>query len=417
MKIKMLIDAIEELVTPKGSAPLSGKRQKEIEKIHNAAILIDENGTIVDAGEREKVLRKYRITPSTYLISAKGKTAIPGLVDPHTHLVYKGCRHWELEERLRGREYIEILKMGGGILNTVEKTKEADEEELYDLASKRLDIMLSYGTTSLEIKSGYGLSKEAERKILRVINRLKKERGQVISSTFLGAHAVPMEYRDKPHKYVDLIVNEMLLEFKDLAEFVDVFLEEGAFGYEDAEKILRRAKELGYGIKIHADEITDSKGACLAAELKAQSADHLLHASDRCLARMKEAGTIAVLLPSTAYFLKKPFANARKMIEMGIPVAIATDHNPGTSPLYSQMLNMSFAVFLMDMLPEEALVAATLNAACAIGRGDIIGTIEKGKRADIVLLDAHSFMHIFYETGHNITDTVILNGKVIRKDG
>ncbi len=415
MEIKVLIDEIEELVTPEGKGPLSKEDQGRVKIINNAAILIDENGTIVDFGKRERILSNYRITPSTYVLSAKGKTAIPGLVDPHTHLVYTGCRHWELKERLQGKGYIEILKRGGGILSTVEETRKSDEDELFALASKRLDIMLSYGTTSVEIKSGYGLSLKHERKILNVINRLKKERGQIISSTFLGAHAVPPEYRESPADYVDLIINSMLPEFKGLADFADVFLEEGAFSYSEAERILKRARELGYGIKIHADEITDSKGACLAASLSAQSADHLLYASDDCLKKMKQAGTIAVLLPSTAYFLKKPFANARKMIDMGLPVAIATDHNPGTSPLYSQLLNMSFAVFFMNMQPEEALIAATLNAACAMGKGEITGSIEKGKRADIVLLNAHSYMHIFYETGHNIVDTVILGGKVVLK--
>ncbi len=415
MEIKLLIDEIEELVTPKGEAPLGGEDQGKVEIISNAAILIDENGKIVDSGKRDKILSDYRITPSTYVLSARGKTAIPGLVDPHTHLVYKGCRHWELKERLSGKGYIEILKKGGGILSTVKETRKSSEDELYMLASKRLDIMLSYGTTAVEIKSGYGLSTEHEEKILKVINRLKRERNQEIASTFLGAHAVPLEYRENPSDYVKLIIEEMLPRFTELADFADVFLEEGAFNYSDTKQILSRAKELGYGIKIHADEITDSKGACLAAELGARSADHLLYASDECLEKMKNAGTIAVLLPSTAYFLKKPFASARKMIDMGLPVAIATDHNPGTSPLYSQLLNMSFAVFFMNMQPEEALVAATQNAACAMGKGKIIGSIEKGKRADIVLLDAHSFMHIFYETGHNIVDTVILGGKVVLK--
>lgn len=417
MEIKVLIDEIEELVTPKGKYPLKGSDQGRVEVIKNGAILIDENGKIVDYGSRESILSNYRISPSTYVLSAKGKTVIPGLIDPHTHLVYKGCRHWELKERLMGKGYIEILKKGGGILSTVRETRNSEEEELYQLALKRLNKMLSYGTTAVEIKSGYGLSLEQEEKILRVIDRLKKESQLNIVSTFLGAHAVPSEYLDEPDTYVDLIIKEMLPKFTPLADFVDVFLEEGAFGYDSAKRILKRAKEIGYGIKIHADEITDSKGACLAAELSAQSADHLLFASNECLKKMKDSRTIAVLLPSTAYFLKKPFAKARKMIEMGIPVAIATDHNPGTSPIYSQLFNMSLSVFFMEMQPEEALVAATLNAACAIDKGEIIGSIERGKRADIVLLNAHSFMHIFYETGHNIVDTVILGGKVVLNKG
>ncbi len=416
MDIKLVIDEIEELVTPRDNGiPLSGKEQGSVEVINNATILVDGNGNIIDYGKREEVLKQYTITPSTYVLSGKGKTVIPGLIDPHTHLIYKGCRHWELERRLKGESYIEILKKGGGILSTVKNTRDATEDELFELARERISIMLSYGTTSMEIKSGYGLSVDSEKKILNVIKRLKEEKEQIIASTFLGAHAVPEEFKENPDAYVNLIVNEMLPEFKGLADFADVFLEEGAFNYSQSERILKRAAELGYAIKIHADEITNSKGACLAASLNATSADHLLYASKECLENMKHSGTIAVLLPSTAYFLRKPFANARLMIDMGLPVAIATDHNPGTSPLYSQMLNMSLAVFFMGMMPDEALVAATQNAAYAIGRGKEIGAIKKGKRADLVLLDAHSYMHIFYETGRNLVDTVILAGKVVFK--
>ncbi len=416
MEIKLLIDEIDELVTPVDrGTPLSGKEQKDLEIIHSAAILVDKSGKIVDYGKREDVLKRNTISPSTYVISGKGKTAIPGFVDPHTHLVYKGCRHWELERRLSGESYIEILKKGGGILSTVKETRKATEEELYTLALKRLSIMLSYGTTSVEIKSGYGLTVEDEKKILEVINRLKGSVKQKIVSTFLGAHAIPPEYYENPEGYVKLIIKEMLPSFRELAKYVDVFLEEGAFNYDQTKKILESARKLGYKIKLHADEITDSKGACLAALLGAVSADHLLYASEECLFEMKKAGTIAVLLPSTAYFLKKPFADARKMIDIGLAVAIATDHNPGTSPLYSQMLNMSFAVFFMGMMPSEALVAATLNAAHAVGLGKETGSIARGKRADIILLDAHSYIHIFYETGHNLVDTVILAGEVVYK--
>ena len=416
MEIKLLVDEIEELVTPRDvGTSLGGKEQQNVEIIHNAAILVDEEGRIVDYGERDVVLKKYTLTPSTYVISGKGKTAIPGLVDPHTHLIYKGCRHWELEKRLKGESYIDILKKGGGILSTVKSTREATEEELYSLALKRLSIMLSYGTTSVEIKSGYGLSLEGEEKILKVINRLRNTVKQKIVRTFLGAHAVPIEYRDDPDGYVKLIIEKMLPEFKGLADYVDVFLEDGAFDYKQTERILKKAIEYGYKVKLHADEITDSSGACLAALLGAESADHLLYAREECLLKMRDAGTIAVLLPSTAYFLRKQFADARKMIELGVPVAIATDHNPGTSPLYSQILNMSFAVFFMGMMPSEALVAATLNAAHAIGIGNEVGSISRGKRADILLLDAHSYIHIFYETGHNLVDTVILAGEVVYK--
>ncbi len=416
MDIKLLIDEIEELVTPvDNGSPLSGKEQSNVEIIHNAAILVNGEGKIVDYGKRDDVLKRYTLTPSTYVISGKGKTAIPGLVDPHTHLVYKGCRHWELERRLSGESYIDILKKGGGILSTVKNTREATEEDLYSLALKRLSIMLSYGTTSVEIKSGYGLSVDEEEKILRVVNKLRNNVKQKIARTFLGAHAVPVEFRDNPEGYVNLLIEKMLPRFKELADYVDVFLEDGAFNYEQTERILRASLSLGYRIKLHADEITDSKGACLAASLGAESADHLLYASDECLLKMRDSGTIGVLLPSTAYFLRKPFADARKMINLGVPVAIATDHNPGTSPLYSQALNMSFAVFFMGMMPAEALVAATLNAAYAIGLGKEVGSISKGKRADIVLLDAHSYMHLFYETGHNLVSTVILGGEVVYK--
>lgn len=406
----MIIDA-EEIATPiSAGRPLAGEDQSKISVIKNGAIAISQ-GKIVAVGESQKIKQQFE---AKHVISAKGRSVIPGFVDPHTHLVYAGCRHEEFELRLRGVPYVEILKKGGGIIETVRKTRNASEDELFDLASQRIVDFIAHGTTTVEIKSGYGLSYEDELKMLRVIARLSKETELDIVPTFLGMHAVPPEFRENRQGYVELVCERMLPDFVGLAEFVDVFMDEGAFTKEETERVFDKASQLGYKLKLHADELSSSGGAELAASYKAVSADHLVHISEKGIQAMAEAGTIAVLLPATTFMLRhKEYAPVRRLIDANVPVALATDHNPGTSPVISQAVVMGLATMLMGMTPAESLVAATLNAAFAVNRGHEVGSIEVGKKADILILKAHSYVHLVYEFGRNLVEKVIKNGSVI----
>ncbi len=410
--VDVLLLDFEEIATPidlKGS-PLAGEEQGRIRVIKDGGIAI-KNGKIIDIGRSDDIKRSYKADREFVF---EGKTAIPGLVDPHTHLVYGGCRHSEFELRLEGVPYIEILKTGGGINDTVKQTRELSEAELLELARKRLQIAVAHGTTTVEIKSGYGLSYEHELKLLKVINALAMETSVTVVPTFLGAHAIPPEFKDDREGYISLIIDRMLPDFKALAEFVDVFMDEGAFTAEETERILGRASELGYKLKLHADELAPGGGAELAAKLGAVSADHLVKVSENGIKEMAEAGTIAVLLPATTFMLRhRVYAPARKFIEAGVPVALATDHNPGTSPVISQAISMGLATMMMDMSPSEALTAATLNAAYAIGKGRELGSLQTGKLADITVIDAHSYIHTVYEFGRNLTVAVFKKGELI----
>jgi len=392
MKVDLIIKNIGELVFFEEN---HGK--PELKTINDAAVAV-QGELIADVGAESDVFKRVEIDSETRIIDAKGKTVIPGFVDPHTHLVYAGCRHNELQLRLEGKSYLEILKAGGGIIQTVKATRSADEDELLKLAKKRIDIMVTHGTTTIEIKSGYGLSTESELKILRVIEKLKNT-----------------EFRDKRDEYVNLIIDEMLKETKKYSVFCDVFLDEGAFTFEEAKRILTKARELGFKLKLHADELSNSGGAKLAGELGAISADHLDYPDEEGLHKMKKSGTVAVLLPGTGFFLKssqKPPVELMRKLE--IPIALATDHNPGSSPLYSQSLSMTFGVFNYGLTPEEALMGVTLNAAKAIGMEGKVGNIKRGLQADLLILDAHSYVHLMYEVGHNLVETVIKKGKVIK---
>ena len=413
MKADLFIDKIEELVPVSGEGPLSGERQSTPFVIKGGAVAIS-GDRIIAAGERKAVLKEAEITGETLIIDASGKTVIPGFVDPHTHLLYGGCRHWEYEERLKGTTYLEILKKGGGINDTVRATRSTDDGELLDGLMKRLRILLKLGTTSLEIKTGYGLSLQEELRLLKIIKRAKSRSLQDIAVTLLGAHAIPSEYRDRREEYVQLMAGEMLDVARGMADFVDVFQDEGAFTYEEARKILKRAGKLGYGLKLHADELSSSRGAELAGELGAVSADHLTHPSEKGLELMRRSGTVAVLLPGTTFFLGSgEYAPARKFIDMGIPVALATDHNPGTCPIYSMAEIIGLSVRFLGLTPYEALVASTINAAYAIRIGEKTGSLAPGKQADLLILDAHSYVHIPYEFGRNLVETVIKKGKIV----
>jgi imidazolonepropionase len=320
--------------------------------------------------------------------------------------------------RLQGATYLEILQAGGGILATMRKTRQATEEELIRKASHRLDRFLQYGVTTVEAKSGYGLDWENEWKQLRVARRLHETHPVDVVSTFMGAHAVPDEYRDNPDRYVDSVVEEMIPQVaeKGLAEFCDVFCEEGVFSLEQSRRVLETGRRYGLVPKIHADEMEATGGAELAAELGAISADHLLKVSDHGIRRLAESGVIAVLLPGTAFYLLTAFARAREMIDAGVAVALSTDCNPGSSPTMSMLMILNLACLYMKMTPAETIAAATINAAHAIGRGRTIGSLEEGKQADLVLLDAPHYAFLQYQFGINLVDTVIKKGRVVVKN-
>lgn len=417
--VDVLIKDISQLVTVKSHGkPKKGLDMQQVEIIENGWIAIVED-KIAGVGNGD-IPASFEITEKTLSITAKGKTVTPGLVDPHTHLVHAGSRENELALKLQGVPYLEILKQGGGILSTVKATQNATLDELVIQSKKSLDRMLAYGVTTVEIKSGYGLELETEIKQLEAIDILKQQSHMDLVSTFMGAHAIPKQYKDKPDDFVDLLINKMLpiVSEKKLAEFCDVFCEEGVFSVEQTRKILKAAMKLGLKAKIHADEIVPLGGAELAAELKTISAEHLMAASDEGLRMMAENNVIAVALPGTSFNLATgKYANVRRMIELGLSVALATDYNPGSCPTENIQLIMSLGSLYLKMTPEEVISAVTINAAAAINREKEIGSIEIGKKADIVIFDTPNLYYIPYHFGINHVDTVIKNGKVVVKKG
>ena len=354
------------------------------------------------------------------LIDAREKTVTPGLIDSHTHLIYAGSREKELPMKLKGIPYLDILKMGGGILSTVDSTRKASKTELKAKARKSLDQMLIHGTTTIEAKSGYGLDLDTEVRCLEALGELNDEHQIDIVRTYMGAHAVPAEYKRDPAGYIEFMTRTVMpfVAENSLAEFMDVFCEEGVFSPEEAKLLMRRGKELGFKLKIHADEIVPLQGAELAAEMGAVSAEHLMAASDEGINAMSKAGVTAVLLPGTSFYLMAgKYAQARKMLERGVRVAIATDYNPGSCPTENIQAVMIFACMGMKLLPEEILKGMTINAAHAIDRASEIGSIEKGKKADIVVFDSPNLEYLVYHFGINHVEKVIKNGKLAVDNG
>ena len=409
--------------TQKGGTPAQqprrGREQGDAGIIPNGAVAIRQ-GHILAAGPTETILPQYR-GEETQLLDASGKTVTPGLVDAHTHLVWAGWRDEEYELRLKGATYLEIMEAGGGIMSTVRATRLASEEELKELTRERLMRMLTHGTTTVEIKSGYGLSVEAEMKMLWAIRDLNLElqaegTGPRIAPTFLGAHAIPTEYADKPEEYVNLVVDKMLptVAREGLAEWCDVFCDRGAFTAEQTRRILRKAKELGLGTRLHANEFERVGAVQVAAEMGAISADHLLVMEEEDIAALRDAGTVAVLLPGTPLGLGlKDYAPARALIDAGVPVALATDCNPGTCPSENLALMISLACSQMRMSPAEAIVAATINSAHALNRGHLIGSLEPGKLADMVIWNAPNHRHLAYHFGVNLAEAVFVGGSLV----
>ena len=410
----LLLKNIGLLATPVGTKTLKGKAQEKILLIENATVGI-KNGCIAFAGKQGDNTIDEPIN-ATLTIDCKGKLVTPGLVDAHTHLVFGGWRQKELALKQKGMSYLDILKSGGGILSTVEHTREASVEELIKKGKALLSEILDLGVTTCEIKSGYGLTTNDELKQLRVIRALNEKQPIDLVSTFMGAHAVPKEYKENRKGYIDLIISEMLpaVANEDLAEFCDIFCETAVFTPEESCRILNEARKYGMTPKIHADEIDPIGGAETAAEVGAISAEHLIQASDEGIKALAQKDVIAVLLPATSFYLEKPYARARDMINADVAVAIATDFNPGSSPGLNIQLAMNLACLKYKMTPAETLTAVTLNGAAAINRAKTCGSIETGKQADLVIWDAPDLDYIFYRFGSNLVHTVIKNGVVVR---
>ncbi|MBM7609132.1 imidazolonepropionase [Lysinibacillus composti] len=416
-----LIKNANEVITLKGNGqgPRTKEAMKEIGIIENGSVLVNQD-RIVAIGTLEELQKEYpELIADSEVIDATGKVVMPGLVDCHTHLVHGGTRENEFNMRLNGSTYMEIMNAGGGIHSTTRSTRQASFEELYEKTYNHLNEFLKYGITTVEAKSGYGLDWENEKKQLEVAKKLQETHAVDIVSTFMGAHAVPAEYKGREDEFVEIVINEMLPKVAEeqLAEFNDVFCEKGVFTPEQSRRILEAGKQYGLTPKIHADEIEPYEGAEMAAEVGAISAEHLLVASDEGIQRMAEAGTIAVLLPGTAFFLRAPFARGRLMVDEGVPVAISTDFNPGSSPTISLPFIMNLACMNMGLTLEEVLTATTMNAACAINRGDQIGSLEEGKKADILVLNVANYKQLQYYYGMNHTHLVMKNGRVVVKDG
>lgn len=413
--MNLIIRNIGVIATPQGISAKGGEKQGEITLLKDAFIVIKEGKIAYIGEERKKSDVEYLKKDFCYReIDAEGKLVTPGLVDPHTHLVFAGWRQKELALKIKGYKYLDILKMGRGILHTVEKTRKATLEELVEGAKKSLNTMLSYGTTTCEAKSGYGLNTDDEIKTLRAIKILNESQPIEIVPTFMGAHAVPKEFEDK-REYIKIVKEEMIPRVREenLAEFCDVFCEEGVFNLEESEEILEYGKRYGLIPKIHADEITSMGGAKLAAKVGAISAEHLIHADDEGIEEMAKKGVIAVLLPGTSFYLNEDFARAHFIKQKGVPIALATDFNPGSSPNESLQIVMNLACLKYRLTPEEVLTAVTLNAAAAINRASSIGSIEVGKNADIVVWDAEDLDFICYHYGTNLVQKVIKKGKLV----
>ncbi|PYK06166.1 MAG: imidazolonepropionase [Verrucomicrobia bacterium] len=400
-----------QLVTLAGpKRPRVGAEMSELGIIRNGGMLI-RDGTIDMIGPSNEIEKKSR---DAEIVDASGRVVLPGFVDAHTHLVFAGNRLDDFERRARGETYAQIAKAGGGIWSTVEKTRAANDIDLLEQAKKHASWFLKCGTTTVEAKSGYGLTVDDELKILRVIRRLKDETPLEFVPTFLGAHAIPHEDRQSPQRYVDLVINEMLprVAKEKLAEFCDVFCEEGYFDIERSREISTAAKKLGLKLRIHADQLSNSGGAKLAGELNATTADHLEKTEEQGIAAMKAGGVQPVLLPGSVYSLGSTcYPRTREMIETGLAVVIATDFNPGSSPSPSMPMMLSVACTQMRMSPAEAMTASTINAAYSLGRGDKIGSIEPGKLANFSIFDCEDYRELAYWFGFSQTSSVYVNGE------
>lgn len=409
-----IIANASELITLKGPRRSRTKSEmSDLSIIKGGAVVVSE-GMIVEVGRTETILKEH-LASGVEVLEAGGRVVMPGFVDPHTHLVFAGSRESELEQKLKGMSYMEIMASGGGIHRTVRETRAADDDSLYDQSAARLASMVAHGSTTVEVKSGYGLDKDTELRMLRAVRRLEEAFPVDLVPTFMGAHALPPEFADRPDDYVGFVADEVLPEVarQGLARFCDVFCEKGAFDVVQSRKVLEAAKALGLGLKVHADEFEQSGGAELAAELGAVSADHLARPSDDGLMAMARKDVIGVMLPGTPYTsLSGAYADARRLIDLGVPIALGTDLNPNCWN-ESMQFTMSLACYKLRMTPAEAVTAATINAAAAVGLEKRVGTLERGKRADILVMDVKSHTMLPYRFGTNLCSVVMKGGEVV----
>ena len=402
-----------KVVTPTGDSGRRGSSMSELSVTGDASIVITD-GIITYVGPSDDI----RIVADVdyNILEGDGNVALPGFVDSHTHLIFGGFRPDEFEWRLKGDSYMSIMERGGGIQSTVNATREESLDALVEKARWFVDRMVEMGVTTVEAKSGYGLDTESEIKMLDAIDTIARDENTPLSvvATFLGAHAVPREYKGRTSEYIDLMIREMLPAVKGKAEFCDIFTEKNVFEIEDSRRFLTAAREAGFKLKLHADEIVTLGGAELAAEMGAVSADHLLHVSDEGVRRMAEKGTVATLLPLTAFALKEPFAPARKFIDEGAAVALATDLNPGSCFSSSIPLTIALACIYMNMSVEETITALTLNGAAALDMAGVTGSLEAGKRGDVALLEFDNYRMLPYYVGMNCVRNTVSRGRLVK---
>jgi len=415
----LLIENLAEIATPEGSAAAAGAAQGRVRRIRDGELLC-ERGRLVFVGTREERLSRHGELPGVERLDGGGGTAVPGFIDAHTHLPWAGSREMEFAQRLAGKSYQEIAAAGGGILSTVRSTRAAGVEDLLGAMLRRLEWMLSCGTTTAEAKSGYGLSLADETKQLEAIARAARLQPVELVPTLLAAHEVPPEHRADRERYVEIVCREIVPEVaaRGLARFCDVFCERGVFSADESRRVLEAGRAHGLLPRLHADEFADSGGAELAAELGAFSADHLMAVSERGIEALAAAGVTAILLPGTSFFLaKKVYAPARRLLAAGVPIALASDCNPGSSYTESLPTIGQLAVFELGLTIEEVLVGLTLNAAATLGLAGEIGSLEPGKRADVVVLDAPNLLHLAYHYGVNPVRSVVKGGLEVFRAG
>jgi len=411
MAADLIVRNIGTLWTPKtAKSPARGKEMTEVLEIKNAFLAV-KDGVILDMGEGDGA---SHVGESTIVHDAQGDLVTPGLVDSHTHVVHYGSREYEFEKKMRGVPYLKILEEGGGILSSVRATREATPEELYRQSKQSLDTMLRHGVTTVEGKSGYGLDMETELKQLRVQKTLDADHPVDIVPTFLGAHALPGDFKNDRMSFLERVVDMMgTVREEGLAEFVDIFCEKNVFDVEESRYILSEAKKRGFGLKIHADEIEPLGGVELACELGAASADHLMVITDEGIAALKDSDTVANVLPSTSFYLGSDYAPVRKMLQEGVALAVSSDYNPGSSPSENFLFTLNIAAIHLKMSPQEILNASTRNAAHSVKRADRIGVLEKGMAADFVIYDAQNFPYVLYHFAINHVRDVFKNGRLV----
>lgn len=413
MKADLIIYNIERVYTPYLNPPVRGKNMGKIKIIEKPFIVI-KKGKIIFIGTGDYQLY---VDDNTFLFNALGKICLPGFIDSHSHLVHAGSRENEFALLRKDVSYLDILNDGGGILGTVEKTRKASFDELYFKAKNSLDIMMSYGVVALEAKSGYGLNLETELKQLKVSNKLNEDHPMFIQSTYMGAHAIPLEYKNNRRAYIDQMLQDLkIIKETGLTEYVDVFCETGVFDLKETKEILLYAKELGFKVKLHADEIKSLGGTKLGVELGATSADHLMASSNEDIILLGKSNTIANLLPGTSFYLGKDYAKARYMLDNNVAISISGDYNPGSCPTENFQLIMQLAANYLKMTSEEILNAVTINPAYHMGINDNKGSIEVSKDADLILLDIDNLDYLFYHYGINHVTDVFIQGKLVVKD-